>query len=95
MSKLTPHGASAGSHVAAKGRNLISRIRRDDTKDEIPTYRKFDGQVFRLHSFRPTIKEANYEMEEYKENFYIRKVRRPGNKGYVIYLRDKRNRRGQ
>jgi hypothetical protein len=95
-SRATPHGSSSGNHIAAKGRNLISRIRRDDKKEhEVPNYRKFDGQVFRILTYQPTIKEANYYVEEYKENFFIRKVRLPGNRGYVIYVREKGARRGQ
>lgn len=93
--RITPHGASKGDFIAGKGRNLVSKIHRKTKSDETPVYRKFSGQIFRLHSFRPSIREANWEMGEYKENFFIRKVRLPGNKGYVIYVRDKRARRGQ
>jgi hypothetical protein len=91
MSRQTPHGANKGDHIAARGRNLVSRIRKGH--EGTPAYRKFNGQVFRLETIQPSIREANWWIEEYKEHFFIRKVKT--STGYAVYVREKTKRRGQ
>lgn len=95
--RASPHGAEKGDHIASRGRNLVSRLHK--MYEGIPAYRKFNGQVFRLQTIQPSIKEANYFIEEYKDNFFIRKVRVLRNGGshrdYAVYVRSKSARRGQ
>jgi hypothetical protein len=59
---------------------------------EQPKHRVFNGMKFRLEGYFPSIKEADYFLSEYKENFYTRKVRLPGRMGYLVYVCEKRRR---
>jgi hypothetical protein len=91
-SRITPHGASKGDHISSHGRDLITKIRRGH--EGMPVYRKFNEMVFRLHTHKASIHEANLWIEDHKNDFYIRKVRGPGG-FYAIYVRRKNSRRGQ
>jgi hypothetical protein len=93
--RITPHGSKRGEYVAARGRNLTSKLHGKPSGVEVNRYRKFGDQVFHLQTIKPSMREANWFVSEYKENFYIRKWRIPGNRGYAIYVRSKSSRRGQ
>ena len=96
-SKVTAHGSQKGDFLAARGRNCRPRIHRSCENSNAPVYRKFDGKIFRLMTIQSSIRQANYFIEEYRENFFVRKVRfqeKPGVNYYAIYVRNKKARRG-
>ena len=64
--------------------------RRTMAEGEQPKHRVFDGMKFRLEGYFPSTREANYHLSEFKENYYTRKVKFPGMRGYLIYVREKR-----
>jgi len=78
--------------LSCRGRSCVQKIRRAKSEGA-PAYRKFDGKIFRLQTVQPSIREANWWIEEYKKDFYIRKVRGPGGV-YVVYVRRKHERSG-
>ena len=66
--------------------------RRTMAEGDYPRTRVFNGMKFRLEGYFPSIKEANYYLSEYKENFYTRKAKSPVERGYLVYVCEKRRR---
>jgi hypothetical protein len=64
-----------------------------DGSVKVPHNREFGGKTFRLFSFETSMRNVHQEMDDRKEHFFMRFIRLPNNKGYVVYVRDKKIRR--
>ena len=86
-----------------KGGNFVSVSEKRNSADhlhspqgsEAPRYRKFGGMIFRLETIMP-LRDINYKILEFKEDYYVRKVKlSSGPHVYALYVREKNKRRSQ
>jgi hypothetical protein len=69
-----------------------TKIRIGDGSIKVPYNREFDNKTYHFFTYECSMGGVHQEMDDRKEQFYIRVLKIPNNKGYVVYVRDKKTR---